>query len=402
MAQSPPLVPEGDATSLTASPAAALLSLIIQTIQEEGGWIPFDRYMGLALYTPALGYYSSTRQKFGTMPASGSDFVTAPELSPLFGYAFARQVHQALVATQTDAIWEFGAGTGALALQVLEALDELAPVGAGEASTFYHIVELSGNLKALQQHTLARFGHRVRWHDSLPATLTGVVLGNEVLDAMPVHIVARKAGRWCARGVGQQGGQLVWADRPLAALDTRPYQDFLSTLQSIEGQYDYQTELPTHAVAFITTLAERLTRGAAFFVDYGFPAHEFYHAERSMGTLVCHYRHQVDPNPLDQPGEKDITAHVDFTAMALAWQAVGDAIGQPDARGTLGYCSQGRFLLNCGLGEALAKASPQEQSAALRLLHEHEMGELFKVLGLYVGPPWEAMGFASGDRSHTL
>ncbi len=353
----------------------------------------------MALYTPALGYYSSSRQKFGTMPTSGSDFVTAPELSPLFGQVLAKQLHEALRVTDTDAIWEFGAGTGALAREVLGALDEMQP---STTPTHYHIVELSADLRALQQQTLANFGDRVQWHDSLPDRLNGVVLGNEVLDAMPVHLVARRDGQWWARGVSVHEGQLEFADRPLSALDTSPYLPFLPTLLAIEGHHDYQTELPTHALAFMTTLAERMNRGAAFFVDYGFPAHEFFHPQRSMGTLVCHYRHQVDNNPLDRPGEKDITAHVDFTAMAMAWQQMGDALGHPADRGTLGFCNQGRFLLNCGLGDLLTQATPQVQSAALKLVHEHEMGEFFKVLGLYAGPPWQSMGFSTGDRSHTL
>ena len=365
---------------------------MVQALHAQGGWLPFDTYMALALYTPGLGYYSSGRQKFGALPSSGSDFVTAPTLSPLFGKALARQVQQALAATGTQAVWEFGAGTGDLALQLLQALAD--PAGATSGLN-YHIVELSADLRQRQQTLLARFGDRVQWHDALPPQMEGVVVGNEVLDAMPVKLAVRQQGQWLERGVALAEGQLVFADRPAPGI--------VAPLQvAIEGGHDYLTEVPTHAIAFIHTLAERLVKGAAFFIDYGFPAHEYYHPQRHMGTLVCHYRHEMDVNPLSLPGEKDITAHIDFSAMALAWQDAGDALQPARELGTLGFCNQCRFLFNCGIDELLAQANTVEQNAALKLLQEHEMGELFKVLGLYVGQPWDALGFRQGDRSHTL
>lgn len=399
MSQSPlahPLTLNASLTSHTPhsdpDTSSDLFAHLTDVLQSQGGWIPFDTYMALALYSPGLGYYSSGREKFGTLPSSGSDFVTAPTLSPLYGQALAKQVQQALKQTGTQAVWEFGAGTGDLALQLLNALTT-GPDAIEDLQ--YHIVELSANLRQRQQALLNTFGDQVQWHDALPAQLQGVVVGNEVLDAMPVQLAVRQHGHWSERGVALHEGKLTFADRPAP--------DITAPLPiAIEGTHDYLTEVPTHAIAFIQTLAECLIKGAAFFIDYGFPAHEYYHPQRHMGTLVCHHQHVMDTDPLSLPGEKDITAHVDFSAMALAWQDAGDALHPPRELGTLGFCNQGRFLLNCGIDTLLAKASPVEQNAAMKLLQEHEMGELFKVLGLYVGAPWEALGFSHGDRSHTL
>ena len=337
--------------------------------------------MALALYAPGLGYYANASRKFGTMPDSGSDFVTAPELSPLFGKTLAVQVAEALDATGTDEVWEFGAGSGALALQLLDAL--------GDRVSRYRIVDLSGTLRARQQEALARHAPKVEWLDALPEAMQGVVVGNEVLDAMPVHLIARVDGRWYERGVVAQPGAdgeagWAWEDRPT---DRRPPLE-------IEGPHSYLTEIHPQAEAFIATLADRLTRGAAFFIDYGFPEHEYYHPQRHMGTVMCHRAHQADGDPLVEVGLKDITAHVNFTGVALAAQDAGLSV--------MGYCSQARFLLNCGLLTFSDQASVAERARSGLLIHEHEMGELFKVIGLCVGEPWDAVGFKEGDRSHTL
>lgn len=334
--------------------------------------------MARALYTPGLGYYANDLRKLGLMPGSGSDFVTAPELSPLFGRALAAQVGQALQHSSTDEIWEFGAGSGALALQLLETL--------GEQVRRYTIVDLSGALRARQQKTLQAFGERVQWASELPARMQGVVVGNEVLDAMPVQLLARGNGLWYERGVsvGADGERFVWQDRPT---NLRPPVE-------IPGPQDYLTEIHPQAEAFMRTLAERLQRGAAFFIDYGFPEAEYYHPQRHMGTVMCHRAHQSDHDPLADVGLKDITAHVNFTGIALAAQQAG--------MGVLGYASQGRFLLNCGLPQLMEQADLPSRAQAHRLLMEHEMGELFKVIGLCAGEPWDALGFASGDRTRTL
>lgn len=335
--------------------------------------------MALALYAPGLGYYANGLRKFGTLPSSGSDFVTAPELSPLFGRALAVQVRQALQATGTSEVWEFGAGTGALAHQLLAAL--------GDEVERYTIVDLSGELRERQQHSLQACAPRVQWASELPARLSGVVVGNEVLDAMPVKLLARVDGVWHERGVvwsGDTAAPLAWRDRPT---DLRPPED-------VPGAHDYVTEIHPQGEAFVRTLADRLQAGAVFLLDYGFPESEYYHAQRHMGTVMCHHAHQVDGDPLVLVGSKDITAHVNFTGIAVAAQDAGLEV--------LGYTSQAHFLMNCGLVDAMQAASIADRVAAQKLILEHEMGEFFKVIGLTKGAYWEAMGFARGDRTHRL
>ena len=427
----------------------ALGGIIRGAIAKGGGWIGFDAFMSLALYAPGLGYYANASAKFGLWPADalrgrsaggqggesgdgadespgqvgksdaeirgGSDFVTAPEMTPLFGRTLATQVAQALQATGTAEVWEFGAGSGALALQLL---DELALLNVPLAR--YSIVDVSGTLRARQQQRLLAHGDTVRWVDSLPEQMHGVVLGNEVLDAMPVKLLVRKNGVWFERGValarpdGSEGNDgrgandadarrapaLGWADRPT---DLRPPIE-------VPGPHDYLTEIHPQAEAFIRTLADKLTRGAAFFIDYGFPEAEYYHPQRHMGTVMCHRQHRSDSNPLADVGLKDITAHVNFTGIAIAAQDAGLEV--------LGYCTQARFLMNCGLLARLDKATLQHKVMAQKLVMEHEMGELFKVVGFHkpglanglkndvarreMNEPWQPMGFAQGDRTHTL
>jgi SAM-dependent MidA family methyltransferase len=362
-----------------------MMSVLQSALNAAGGWLGFDAFMALALYTPGLGYYASGSRKFGHMPQSGSDFVTAPELSPHFGRALARQVAQALQATGVDEVWEFGAGSGALAGHIMAALD-----AAGTPLRRYTIVDLSGSLRERQQTRLAAYGERVRWVQVLPDTFSGVVLGNEVLDAMPVQLLARTGGQWHERGVVLHAGQLAWADRPS---DLRPP-------LAVDGPHDYLTEVHAQAEGFVRTLADRLSAGAIFLIDYGFPEHEYYHPQRSTGTVMCHRAHEADANPLVQVGLKDITAHVNFTGIALAGQEAGLQV--------LGYTSQGRFLLNCGLLDGMADAPLPERVMLQKLIHEHEMGELFKVIAFAVDTPqqaysgWQALGFTAGDRSHTL
>jgi SAM-dependent MidA family methyltransferase len=365
---------------------SALLERLRQAIEAAGGWLPFDRFMAIALYEPGLGYYANDTPKFGHLPAGvdgqGSDFVTAPELTPLFGRTLARQVAQALQATGTDQVWEFGAGTGALALQVLDALTD-----AGQRPRRYTIVDLSGSLRQRQRQTLAAHADVLHWADELPEHMQGVVLGNEVLDAMPVQLLARVGGEWLERGVAlDASGHLAWADRPTTL---RPPVD-------IEGDHDYLTEIHLQAEAFVRTLAERLQRGAAFFIDYGFPEAEYYHPQRHMGTLICHRAHRTDNDPLTDVGLKDITAHVNFTGVALAAQDAGLQV--------LGYTGQGRFLINAGLLDCAVQAGVRDNAMMQKLVNEHEMGELFKVLALApaVSADWVPIGFSVGDRSHRL
>jgi SAM-dependent MidA family methyltransferase len=371
---------EGDAPSVSAAPGPRLRRQIDLAIADAGGWLSFDRFMALALYAPGLGYYARDSRQFGTMPSSGSDFVTAPELSPLFGKALATQVAQALEASGSDTVWEFGSGSGALAAQLLDAL--------GERVRRYCIVELSASLRERQRERLALYGSRVCWLDALPDAMQGVVVGNEVLDAMPVQLLRWDGSAWLERGVVATVDGYAWQDR---ATPLRPPLIAAPQQHYVPG---YVTEIHPQAEAFIATLADRLTRGAAFFVDYGFPDAEYYHPQRNGGTLMCHRAHRADTDPLADVGAKDITAHIDFSGIAVSAQDNGLEV--------LGYTSQARFLLNCGLAEQLGAAGPRERAAAMKLIGEHEMGELFKVIGFARGCAFEAIGFAGGDRSHTL
>ena len=388
-----------------ASVSATLTRLIGTAIERNGGWLPFDRFMAMALYAPGLGYYANPGRKFGTLPQSGSDFVTAPELSALFGAALARQVAQALKASGTDELWEFGAGSGALAAQLLDAL-----AGMGQTVQRYSIVELSGALRERQRERLAAYGATVQWVDALPDHMTGVVIGNEVLDAMPVQLLEFDGSKWSERGVvddvaatrdvnSASGSRAIAGDPP-----TMPAFAWATRATRLRPPLHTAfppgtvTEIHAQAEAFIATLAERLTRGAAFFIDYGFPQAEYYHPQRSGGTLMCHRAHRADADPLLEVGAKDITAHVDFTALALAAQGAGLEV--------IGYTTQAHFLMNCGILDLLQGADLKTTANTQKLLTEHEMGELFKVIGFAKGcdPAFNAaaIGFARGDRTHTL
>jgi SAM-dependent MidA family methyltransferase len=406
-------VPVAPASSPVASDASQALSVqIAREISAAGGWIGFERYMALALYTPGLGYYARDSRKFGSLPSSGSDFVTAPELGPLFARALARQLAQALAATGTRELWEFGAGSGALAAGLLAEL--------GDAVDRYTIVDLSATLRERQRATVAQRApvqaHKLAFADRWPDALHGVVVANELLDAMPVLLLAHDGEAWRERGValapvdeelpGQAPGEsdgvprFVWADR---ATDAAPPLDMSDG--GSEPLAGCLTEIGRQGTAFVSSLAERLRRGAVFFIDYGFPESEYYHPQRSGGTLVAHRAHLVETDPaalLAEPGDKDLTAHVDFTAIAVAAQDAGLDV--------LGYTSQARFLFNCGIADDLAALQQAGDYAGLaqahKLVAEHEMGELFKVLGLAVSADdfgaAGALGFAVGDRSHRL
>jgi SAM-dependent MidA family methyltransferase len=349
---------------------------IEQAIDASGGWLPFDRFMSMALYEPGAGYYARADRQFGAFPESGSDFITAPELSPLFGRCIAAQVRQALQASQTDTVVEFGAGSGVLAADLIETL--------GDRLRHYWIVDLSGALRRRQAERLARFGARVRWLSAWPDALEAVVLGNEVLDAMPVKLLAWDGRCWFERGVTRRGDALGWRDVPTAL---RPPIECAFVPGTV-------TEIHPQAEAFIGSLAQRLHRGAAFFFDYGFPAAEYYHPQRLGGTLMCHRAHRSDMDPLLEPGSKDITAHVNFSGIALAAQHAGLDV--------IGYTSQGRFLINCGLPALMQAAGTRQRAAAQMLVAEHEMGELFKAIGFAAGCRFDPVGFAAGDRTHRL
>jgi SAM-dependent MidA family methyltransferase len=357
-------------------------------IEASSGWLPFPRYMELALYAPGLGYYSAGARKLGR----DGDFVTAPEISPLFGRTLARQVRQALQGG-LEQVLEVGAGSGALAATVLE---ELERVGALPRS--YLILELSADLRERSRDTLAaRVPHlleRVAWLASLPPVFSGVILGNEVLDAMPADVVRVHGGAIEEGGVAAPRGRLGWSYRPAS----RDLARAASALRLPEG---YRTEIQRAACAFVRSVADMMERGVALFVDYGFPGREYYHPQRAEGTLMCHYRHHAHSDPFFLPGLQDITTHVDFSAIARAATEGGLEVA--------GYTSQAQFLINCGITEVLAQTSPEESAAFLplagqvnRLTSPAEMGELFKVIALARGLPGPLLGFSSGDRRHAL
>jgi SAM-dependent MidA family methyltransferase len=375
----------------------ALVARIRAELDSARGWLPFDRYMERALYAPGLGYYSGGARKFGRRGDDGSDFVTAPELSPMFAATLARPLAEALQVSCTRHVMEFGAGTGKLAAGLLNALDAR---GAGFDS--YSIVDLSGELRERQRETIAAAAPalvaKVRWLDALPEGFEGVVIGNEVLDAMPVRLFASNGGVWHERGVVWRDDAFAFDDRAVSAAAD------LALLADIDIDIagdGYVTETHEAASAFTRTICTMLTRGAAFLIDYGFPRHEYYHAQRAQGTLMCHYRHRAHGDPFLYPGLQDITAHVEFTGIAEAGVETGADL--------LGFTSQARFLLNAGITEVLSEIDPADTArflpaanAVQKLLSEAEMGELFKVIAFSRGLDDTLRAFSSGDRSHTL
>ncbi|WP_426340926.1 class I SAM-dependent methyltransferase [Pseudoduganella sp. S-14] len=372
----------------------ALQRLIADDIARQGGAIPFSRFMELALYAPGLGYYSGGAAKLG----KDGDFTTAPELSALFGQSLAH-VAAAIMDQSAPHILEFGAGTGKLARDILT---EAAQAGIVVES--YSIVELSGELRARQQELLRAFP-QVRWLDALPESFEGAVFGNEVLDAMPVDVVTLADNGWQSLHVAAQadeagGARFAW--HPVAA--------GAALLAQIERQIPdaqalpvgYVTEVHGAGCGFMATLAGMLAKGqgAAFLFDYGFPAREYYLGDRATGTLMCHYRHHAHAEPFYLPGLQDITAHVDFTAMALAAQEAGAEV--------MAYNSQAGFLIGAGIGELMQRFDPADAlhylphaNALQKLLSPAEMGELFKVL--VIGHGIELPGqLLRSDRSHRL
>jgi SAM-dependent MidA family methyltransferase len=378
--------------STDARAASEMLGAVIAAeISARGGWISFARYMELALYEPGLGYYAGGAQKFGDH-AEGGDFLTAPEITPLFAQALARQVAQVLHASSPMVI-EAGAGSGRLAADLLPALDAL-----GCLPKRYRILEVSGALRARQQATLAQLApaylEHVEWLDTLPEHFSGCLLGNEVLDAMPTHAV-----RWgednCIEeiGVAIEDDRLIEAARPAAGA-------LLSAAQALSIEGPWRGEISLAVRAWISDLSRRLEQGALLLIDYGLPRHELYHPQRNGGSIRCHYRHRVHQDAFWYPGLSDITSHVDFTAVAEAGFDAGLEV--------LGYCSQANFLLNCGIGELLGEvgagdtATLRARGAVNVLLSPNEMGELFKVIALGRGVPGPLLGFARSDKVHTL
>jgi SAM-dependent MidA family methyltransferase len=382
-------LPEPSHDAMQAS--RALQTHIANDIRHNSGWISFSRYMEQALYAPGLGYYSGGAAKLG----KDGDFTTAPEITPLFGATLAH-VAADLMAKSAPQIIEFGAGTGKLAYDLLSELQAL-----GKTIHRYYIVELSGELRARQKQMLRGFT-QVVWLDQFPSAFSGVVIGNEVLDAMPAHLVVKTAQGWKERGIGLTPKGMVYRDRPCEKwmIEQIPHAGDLPL--------GYLTEVHPVSIGFMKSLSEMLCAGyestghgsAAILIDYGFPAHEYYLPQRNQGTLMCHYRHHSHTDPLFLPGLQDITAHVDFTAIARAAIEGGLEV--------LGYASQASFLLDAGLGDLLLRTEPTDKlrylpqaNAVQKLTSPAEMGELFKVLvmGKKVSLPER---FERNDRSHRL
>ncbi len=364
--------------------SARLCKHIGADIAAAGGWISFERYMALALYAPGLGYYTAGARKFGGAEMGG-DFVTAPEISPLFAQALAAQLAQAFEQAPARII-EFGAGTGRLAADLLAAL-----ALRGQAIESYGIVEPSADLRQRQRALLGQ--QPVQWLDAPAAGFAGVIIANEVLDVMPVRLFVKRGADVFERGVVDRGGGFALDER---AADSA-LRDAVAAIEVETGVLadGYGSEIGFVAQAWTRTLASWLGRGVALLIDYGFPRREYYHPQRLMGTLMCHYRHHAHADPLWLPGLNDITAHVDFSAIAHTAHEAGLDV--------LGYTSQAHFLLNCGLLDRVQEAgSIRASNEAQRLLSEAEMGELFKVLAVGRGMKTPLRGFGNGDRTHRL
>jgi SAM-dependent MidA family methyltransferase len=347
-----------------------LSALICREITDHDGWIPFERYMELALYSPGLGYYSAGAKKIG----KDGDFITAPEISVLYGQSIAQFAAEVIAQTDSD-ILEFGAGSGKLAFDLLTELQIL-----NQLPKHYFILEVSADLRERQQTLLSCLPpdvySRIQWIDKLLNKFNGLIVGNEVLDAMPTHLVVWNENEIRERGVAIKDEGFIFQDRPLdknSALFA-----VANTLNLANG---YVSEINLSASGFIASLGAMLQQGVLLLIDYGFSAAEFYHPQRSMGTLMCHYRHHAHADPFYLPGLQDITSHVDFSAIAQAGKEVGLNL--------IGYNTQAQFLLGCGITDLITRHDARDAATYLpivnsvqRLMSPAEMGELFKVIAL--------------------
>ena len=373
--------------------SAELASLIHQDIAAAGGSIPFSRFMEHCLYAPGLGYYSAGRRKFG----AGGDFVTAPEISPLFGRCLARSCGAVLQSLGGGDILEFGAGSGQLAVDLL---GELASMDC--LPDRYLVLERSAELKTRQQETIGRYLpqllDRVSWLDALPsAGFRGVMLANEVLDAMSVERFQWDGAAAALFHVRSEGEGFAWQLQTGESSDvTAGIEDSISHLDA-----GYVSEFNTFLQPWLQTVAECLDQGLILLIDYGYPQHELFHPQRSSGTLMCHYRQHAHADPLLWPGLQDITAHVNFTAVAEAAVAADLEVA--------GYTSQAYFLLDCGLEEFLLQSGPTDTMVYMQaaqqvktLILPGEMGERFKCIGLTRGIDIPVPGFRLQDQRERL
>jgi SAM-dependent MidA family methyltransferase len=386
-------LPQPDAVSAAQSQRCA--DYIRARIRDAGGSISFAEFMHYALYAPGLGYYSAGARKFGT----DGDFVTAPEISPLFGRIVARQCVPALQAIQDAAVLEFGAGSGRLALEMLRALEALDALPAE-----YRILEVSADLRERQQRLLREelpgFADRIVWLDRMPDAHRGVVVANEVLDALPAERFLRRSNGIYQLRVADEAGEFVFVDEPAPQI-------LVSAVEAIERDIGeplpdgYTSEVSLAAPAWLGDVARSLDCGLALLFDYGVSRREYYAADRGEGWLRCHFRHRVHSDPLILPGIQDLTAWVDFTAVAAAAAEHG-----LDVRG---YVSQSQFLLAGGIDEELHDMSDMPPESRMRtaaqvklLTLPGEMGENVKCICLARGDIARPAAFDSADRTHTL
>lgn len=382
-----PAFAELDADALAHS--RRLVELIRREIASSQGWIGFDRFMQLALYAPGLGYYSGGATKLG----AGGDFVTAPELSPLYSRTLARQIGDVVLLSAGDVL-ELGAGSGRMAEEVLLALDD-----TGVLPARYLILEVSGQLAERQRQRLRnlpeRLASRVAWIDRLPDAFRGAVVLNEVLDALPVHLITWSESGIRERGVASSADAFVWDDR------TANDHKLLAAARRLNPPAPYLSELARVGPALLAALGGILECGVVLVIDYGFGEREYYHPQRNRGTLMCHFRHRAHDDPFFLPGLQDITSHLDFTALARAGMQAGLDL--------LGYTTQANFLVNLGITELMTLTPAQDAGAYLplaaqaqKLLSPAEMGELFKVIALGRGIDRALAGFRAGDMSRLL
>lgn len=364
------LIPGADAQAHS----QVLQAEIARVIAAQGGWMDFAHYMALALYAPGLGYYSAGAAKLG----AAGDFVTAPEMTPLFALTLAGPVAETLSHIKDGDILEMGAGSGRLAHDLLLALHELKTL-----PRHYRILEVSPELRARQEQTFstlpAELAACITWCDRWPEDINGVVLANEVLDAFPAHRVGWRQDHWVELGVAMENDAFAWCERPL---QNPRLMDALAKIFTTPMAADhYDTEINLSAGDLMVNLAASLKAGCAIFIDYGFPEREYYHPQRNEGTLMCHIRHHAHGDPFVYPGLQDITTHVDFTAVARVAQQQGLMVQN--------YATQAAWLIDAGITDHLVNLSAQNTrqhfattSAVQKLLSPAEMGELFKVLVL--------------------
>ena len=365
-----------------------LVSFIVQTMQENGGSLPFIEFMKHALYAPGLGYYSTLQWD------AQKDFVTAPELSPLFSQCIAKQCQQILSSLQDGVILEFGAGSGRMAAEILKELARLDHLPAR-----YFILEVSAQLRQRQQLTLQTHAHefleRVCWLDRLPSQpLQGIILANEVLDAMPIQRFSLEEKDVGEFYVSYQDDHFAWRVFSTPDLTLRHAVEALRSDLSV----GYVSEINPVLPGWIRSLSAVLSRGVIILIDYGFPRREYYHPQRHQGTLMCHYQHRAHTDPLILVGLQDITAHVDFSAVAQAAMSTGLHVA--------GYTTQAHFLLACGLPELLSHYYSKDFKAYLQVAQQvkmltlpSEMGELFKVIALTQHFDVPLQGFEKDERN---